>query len=155
MKNLVIVESPSKAKTIQKYLGNDYQVLASSGHICDLPERSLGIDIERNFEPQYEISKDKKKRAIIKKLKEAVKESSDVYLAADPDREGEAISWHLSKVLELGENAKRIVFNEISAKAIKNGNKKNASRNAINTPTVTENNTSPNIAILDRMFLVS
>ncbi|NLL56457.1 MAG: type I DNA topoisomerase [Clostridiales bacterium] len=120
MKNLVIVESPSKAKTIQKYLGNDYQVLASSGHICDLPERSLGIDIERNFEPQYEISKDKKKRAIIKKLKEAVKESSDVYLAADPDREGEAISWHLSKVLELGENAKRIVFNEISAKAIKN-----------------------------------
>lgn len=119
MKNLVIVESPSKAKTIQKYLGNDFKVLASSGHICDLPEKSLGIDIENNFEPEYEISKDKKKKIIIKQLKEAVKESKEVYLAADPDREGEAISWHLSKVLELGENAKRIVFNEISSKAIK------------------------------------
>lgn len=125
MKNLVIVESPSKAKTIQKYLGNDFNVLASSGHICDLPERSLGIDIEHNFEPEYEVSKDKNKKAIIKKLKEAVKESNDVYLAADPDREGEAISWHLSKVLELGENAKRIVFNEISPKAI---------RSALNLP---------------------
>jgi DNA topoisomerase-1 len=120
MKNLIIVESPSKAKTIQKYLGNDFQVLASSGHICDLPERSLGIDIEHNFEPEYEVSKDKNKKAIIKKLKEAVKVSDDVYLAADPDREGEAISWHLSKVLELGDNAKRIIFNEISPKAIRN-----------------------------------
>ncbi|HKL73697.1 MAG TPA: type I DNA topoisomerase [Clostridia bacterium] len=120
MKKLVIVESPSKAKTIQKYLGKDFKVLASSGHICDLPERSLGIDIENNFEPEYEVSKDKKKKSIIKDLKDAVKESDDVYLAADPDREGEAISWHLSKVLELGENAKRIVFNEISSKAILN-----------------------------------
>ncbi|HOO23188.1 MAG TPA: type I DNA topoisomerase [Clostridia bacterium] len=123
MKNLVIVESPSKAKTIQKYLGNDFKVMASSGHICDLPEKSLGIDVEHNFEPVYEIPKEKKN--IIKQLKDAVKESDDVYLAADPDREGEAISWHLSKVLELGDNTKRIVFNEISPKAI---------RSALETP---------------------
>jgi DNA topoisomerase-1 len=119
MKSLVIVESPSKAKTIQKYLGNDFKVLASSGHVCDLPEKSLGIDIENNYEPNYVVSKDKNKKAIIKSLKDAVKVSDEVYLAADPDREGEAISWHLSKVLALGEDAKRIVFNEISPKAIK------------------------------------
>lgn len=118
MKNLVIVESPSKAKTIQKYLGKDFKVLASSGHICDLPEKSLGIDIENNFTPKYEIPKDKKKRAIIKQLKDAVKECDNVYIAADPDREGEAISWHLSKVLDLGDDVKRIEFNEISRKAV-------------------------------------
>jgi DNA topoisomerase-1 len=114
--NLVIVESPTKAKIIQKYLGKDYHVLASGGHVCDLPEKSLGIDIENDFKPSYVLVKDKKDT--VKKLKTAVKESDDTYLATDPDREGEAISWHLSNVLELGENAKRIEFNEISSRAV-------------------------------------
>ncbi|MFA6866239.1 MAG: type I DNA topoisomerase [Clostridia bacterium] len=118
MKNLVIVESPSKAKTIQKYLGKDFKVLASSGHVCDLPEKSLGIDIENNFTPKYEVPKDKKKKDIIKQLKDAVKECDFVYIAADPDREGEAISWHLNNILELGDKVNRIEFNEISCKSV-------------------------------------
>lgn len=113
---LVIVESPTKAKTIQKYLGNEFTVLASGGHVCDLPEKSMGIDIENNFKPEYVLVKDKKD--LIKKLKSTAKESDQVYLATDPDREGEAISWHLSNVLDLGENALRIEFNEISSKAV-------------------------------------
>ncbi len=113
---LIIVESPTKAKTIQKYLGKDYTVIASSGHIRDLPERTLGISIDKDFEPGYVISKDKKE--IIKKLKSAVKSSDDIYLATDPDREGEAISWHLKEVLELPDETKRIVFNEISTKSV-------------------------------------
>lgn len=113
---LVIVESPTKAKTIQKYLGQDYKVLASGGHVCDLPEKSLGIEIENDFKPEYVLVKDKKE--LIKKLKQASKDSEAVFLATDPDREGEAISWHLSNVLELGDRAKRIEFNEISSKAV-------------------------------------
>ncbi len=113
---LVIVESPTKAKTIQKYLGGEYSVLASGGHVCDLPEKSLGIDVENNFKPEYVLVKDKKD--LIKRLKNAAKDSEQVFLATDPDREGEAISWHLCNVLDLGENALRIEFNEISSKAV-------------------------------------
>ena len=113
---LVIVESPTKAKTIQKYLGKDYRVIASGGHVCDLPEKSLGIDVDNNFKPSYVTVKEKKET--IKKLKAAVKESSETYLATDPDREGEAISWHLSNVLDLGDDAQRIEFNEISNRAV-------------------------------------
>ena len=113
---LVIVESPTKAKTIQKYLGKDFKVLASGGHVCDLPEKSMGIDIENGFNPTYVMVKEKKDT--VKKLKAAVKDSEQTYLATDPDREGEAISWHLSNVLELGEDAQRIEFNEISNRAV-------------------------------------
>lgn len=112
---LVIVESPSKSKTIQKYLGDGYKVLASGGHVCDLPEKSLGIDLQNNYKPEYEINKDKKET--IKKLKAAMKGVDEVYLATDPDREGEAISWHLANMLGL-EHPKRIEFNEISQKAV-------------------------------------
>lgn len=113
---LVIVESPTKAKTIQKYLGAGYRVLASGGHVCDLPEKSLGIEIDNNFRPEYVMVKDKKD--LVKKLKQTAKESEAVFLATDPDREGEAISWHLSNVLDLGDDAKRIEFNEISSRAV-------------------------------------
>lgn len=112
---LIIVESPSKSKTIEKYLGEGFKVMASGGHICDLPEKSLGIDIDNNYKPEYVVNKDKKET--IKKLKAATKNSEEVYLATDPDREGEAISWHLSNVLELN-SPKRIEFNEISPKAV-------------------------------------
>ncbi|HPO53168.1 MAG: type I DNA topoisomerase [Clostridiales bacterium] len=113
---LVIVESPSKAKTIQKYLGGSYRVMASGGHICDLPEKTLGVDIENNFKPEYVINPTKKE--LIKKLKQTVKESEEVYLATDPDREGEAISWHLANTLGLPDAENRIEFNEISSKAV-------------------------------------
>ncbi len=112
---LVIVESPSKSKTIQKYLGNDFKVMASGGHVCDLPEKSLGIDLDDNYNPEYVVNSNKKDT--IRKLKSETKKSKEVYLATDPDREGEAISWHLSKVLEL-DSPKRIEFNEISRKAV-------------------------------------
>ena len=114
---LVIVESPSKAKTIQKYLGNGFKVLASAGHICDLPQKTLGVDVDNNFTPEYVVNVAKKD--IIKKLKQALKESDIVYLATDPDREGEAISWHLANTLGIpvdGNN--RIEFHEISSKSI-------------------------------------
>jgi len=113
---LVIVESPSKAKTIGKYLGQGYKVLASGGHISDLPEKRLGIDVENGFEPEYVISPDKERT--ISALKSAVKSSEKVYLATDPDREGEAISWHLQTVLGLPDTDLRIEFNEISKKAV-------------------------------------
>lgn len=117
MKKLFIVESPNKAKTIQKYLGNDYVVMASSGHVRDLNPKALSVEIENNFKPIYEVNADKKE--IIKKLKAAVRQYPEVYLATDPDREGEAISWHLQKVLELPEGQKnRITYNEITKKAI-------------------------------------
>ncbi len=120
---LVIVESPAKAKTIGKYLGTDYKVDASGGHISDLPTKELGIDLDNNFEPKYVISSDKKQ--LIKRLVEESKSAEEVWLATDPDREGEAISWHLQKVLKLDPDAKnRIQFNEITKtavqKAIKN-----------------------------------
>lgn len=116
-KNLVIVESPAKAKTIQKYLGDDFTVESSFGHIVDLPKKGMGIEIENQFKPIYEVSADKKE--VVKKLKELTKKAETVWLASDEDREGEAISWHLYNVLELKKKqTHRIVFNEITKKAI-------------------------------------
>ncbi len=115
---LIIVESPHKAKTIEKFLKNDYKVDASKGHIRDLPVNYMGVSIANNFEPHYVISPEKKED--IKRLENLAKKADKVYLATDPDREGEAISWHLSEVLGLDENqANRIEFNEISEKAVK------------------------------------
>ncbi len=115
-KNLVIVESPAKAKTIQKYLGKDFEVKSSFGHIRDLPKKGMGINLE-NFTPDYEISADKKK--VVAELKAAAKKAETVWLASDEDREGEAIAWHLAQELKLkSENTKRIVFHEITKNAI-------------------------------------
>ena len=120
MKNLVIVESPSKSKTIEKYLGKDYKVVSSKGHIRDLAttgKEGLGVDIENDFKPSYVVSKDKKDT--VKELKDLVKKTDKVYLATDPDREGEAISWHLAKELGLNlDEDNRIVFNEITKNAV-------------------------------------
>ncbi|MDX1904281.1 MAG: type I DNA topoisomerase [Thermonemataceae bacterium] len=117
LKNLVIVESPAKAKTIEKYLGKDFTVRSSYGHIRDLPEKGIGIDIAKSFSPSYEISSDKIN--IVKELKKMAKEAEIVWLATDDDREGEAISWHLKESLELKDSKiKRIVFREITKKAI-------------------------------------
>lgn len=116
-KNLVIVESPAKAKTIEKFLGKDYQVESSYGHIVDLPSKEMAIDIENNFTPKYEVSADKK--AVVKKLKDLAKKAEMVWLASDEDREGEAIAWHLAETLGLKDtNTKRIVFHEITKTAI-------------------------------------
>ncbi len=117
MKQLIIVESPHKAKTIQKYLGNEVAVLASKGHVCDLPTRTLGIDVDNGFKPQYIVTPDKE--STIKQLAQAVKKYDTVYLATDPDREGEAISWHLKNTLGVQGDKVRIEFNEISPKAVK------------------------------------
>lgn len=118
-KNLVIVESPAKAKTIEGYLGKDYQVKSSYGHVRDLPKDDSAIDIENGFAPTYEVSKDKKD--VIKELKKLSKDADMIYLASDDDREGEAISWHLSEALELTEaKTRRIVFREITKNAIQN-----------------------------------
>ncbi len=117
-KNMVIVESPSKANTIKKYLGKNYDVVASVGHVVDLPKSKLGIDTEHDFEPKYIIIRGKGE--LVKSLKKTAKASSKVYLATDPDREGEAISWHLANLLEIPENEKcRITFNEITKNAVK------------------------------------
>ena len=124
-KNLVIVESPAKAKTINKYLGPDYTVMASIGHIKDLPAKELGVDVENNFEPTYEVIPDTKKRnnkKIVSELKKAAKASESIYLAADPDREGEAICQHLAEELVPKRSDKgvyRVMFNEITKNAIK------------------------------------
>lgn len=117
-KYLVIVESPAKVKTIKKFLGNNYEVVASNGHVRDLPKSQLGIDVEHDFEPKYITIRGK--GDILANLRKEVKKADKVYLATDPDREGEAISWHLSKALKLDEkNAKRITFNEITKNAVK------------------------------------
>ncbi|MDK2975817.1 MAG: topoisomerase [Candidatus Marinimicrobia bacterium] len=116
-KNLIIVESPSKAKTISRFLGKDYDVVASMGHVRDLPPKSMGVNVEGNFEPSYIIPPDKKK--VIKTLKEKVGQADKIYLASDEDREGEAIAWHLCRVLELDpDKTYRIVFHEITKQAI-------------------------------------
>ena len=120
MSKLVIVESPAKAKTIKKYLGNDYDVVASMGHIRDLPAEKLNVEVKNNFAPKYAIIKGKEK--LVKELKERVGKSDAVYLATDPDREGEAISWHLATVLGLDLNEKnRVKFNEINETSVKRG----------------------------------
>ncbi|GAB4489347.1 MAG: type I DNA topoisomerase [Raineya sp.] len=119
MKNLVIVESPAKAKTIEKYLGKDFTVRSSYGHIRDLPEKGIGIDISKQFTPTYEVSTDK--LSLVKELKKMAKEAEVVWLATDDDREGEAISWHLKEALDLKDaKVKRIVFREITKNAILN-----------------------------------
>ncbi|MBQ3481095.1 MAG: type I DNA topoisomerase [Oscillospiraceae bacterium] len=116
-KDLVIVESPAKAKTIEKYLGGQYKVKASMGHLRDLPKSKLGVDIEKGFEPEYIPVKDKKD--LIAELKKDAKSAGTVYLATDPDREGEAISWHLKELLELDDKkARRVTFNEITKKVV-------------------------------------
>ncbi len=116
-KDLVIVESPAKAKTIEKYLGSGYRVTASMGHLRDLPKSKMGVDIEHGFEPQYIPVRDKKE--LISELKKEAGEARTVYLATDPDREGEAISWHLKELLELDDSkAKRVTFNEITKKVV-------------------------------------
>jgi len=116
-KNLVIVESPAKAKTLGQFLGSDYTVKASLGHVRDLPQKELGIDIDNDFSPKYVVSQGKKK--VLKEIKEGAKSAKAVYLATDPDREGEAISWHLVAAAGLGKmHLKRVVFHEITKEAI-------------------------------------
>ena len=120
MSKLVIVESPSKAKTIQKYLGSGYEVMASMGHVRDLPKARLSVDVKDHFKPKYSIIKGKEK--LVKELKEAAANSDGVLLATDPDREGEAISWHLAYILGLDENSQdRVTFNEITRTGVEEG----------------------------------
>ena len=120
MSDLVIVESPAKAKTIQKYLGPGYEVVASMGHVRDLPKSKLSVDIEHDFAPTY--IEMKGKEDVIKDLKKRAKKSDTVYLATDPDREGEAISWHLAQMLHLDLNAdNRVAFNEITKTGVQAG----------------------------------
>src|ERR1035437_87892 len=122
MKNLVIVESPTKAKTIGRFLGNDYEIIASMGHIMDLPKSTLGIDIEKDFAPDYQMMADKKK--IIGELKTAAKTAEKIILATDPDREGEAIAAHIKELLEEQKTKnkdqifQRIAFHEITKEAV-------------------------------------
>ena len=119
IKNLVIVESPAKAKTIENFLGKDFVVKSSFGHVRDLSKKNFGIEIDNNYSPQYIVSEDKKK--VVTELKKLAKDSGVVWLATDEDREGEAIAWHLSEILKLPpENTKRIVFHEITKDAIRN-----------------------------------
>ena len=117
-KNLVIVESPAKVKTIKKFLGSNYEVVASNGHVRDLPKSQMGIDVEHDYEPKYITIRGKGE--LLAGLRKAAKKADKVYLATDPDREGEAISWHLSKALNLDEKKmRRITFNEITKSAVK------------------------------------
>ena len=114
---LVIVESPSKAKTIGKYLGPEYTVKASMGHLRDLPKSTMGVDLKADFEPEYVPVEGKE--ALIDELKQLADKAQIVYLATDPDREGEAISWHLKELLDLPEEkARRVTFNEITQKVV-------------------------------------
>lgn len=118
-KNLVIVESPAKAKTIEKYLGRNYKVMASVGHIRDLKKSTMSIDFDNNYEPEY--INIRGKGPLINDLKKEAKKAKQVFLASDPDREGEAISWHLAHILNLDAKEKnRVVFNEITKDAVKN-----------------------------------
>ncbi len=119
-KKLVIVESPAKAKTIKKYLGRTYDVVASMGHVRDLPKSKLGVDVEHDFEPKY--INIRKQSETIKKLKAAAKDKDKIFLATDPDREGEAISWHLAHLLDVDLKEKnRVTFNEITKSGVKSG----------------------------------
>src|SRR6188508_778314 len=117
-KALVVVESPAKAKTINKYLGKDYKVIASMGHVRDLPKSKLGVDVDEGFEPSYEVIASRKK--VLKELKDEAKKASEIFIATDPDREGEAIGWHLAEELGSGNRKKirRLMFNEITKKGV-------------------------------------
>jgi len=120
MSKLVIVESPAKAKTIKKFLGSGYEVIASMGHVRDLPESRLSVDVKNDFKPKYDIIKGKEK--LVQELKDKAEKSDAVLLATDPDREGEAISWHLAYILGLStEDDNRITFNEITKTGVTNG----------------------------------
>ena len=144
MSDLVIVESPAKAKTIKKYLGKDYEVVASMGHVRDLPKARLSVDIKNNFAPKYDIIKGKEK--LVKELKSLAENSDNVYLATDPDREGEAISWHLAYILGLPDDyCRRVEFNEITKSGVQNGM---SHPRAINTDLV---NAQQARRILDRL----
>src|SRR5579875_4053208 len=141
-KNLVIVESPAKAKTIEKFLGDDFEVRASMGHIIDLPQKGLGVDVRRDFAPKYVTIE--RKEALITDLKRASKKAKTVYLAPDPDREGEFIAWSLQEMLGL-KRPKRAVFHEITRRAV---------QEAINNPrTIDENlfNAQQARRVLDRL----
>src|SRR5699024_5880337 len=117
-KYLVIVESPAKAKTIERYLGKNYKVTASMGHVIDLPKSQMGVDVENEYKPKYITIRGK--CPILKELRKEAKKAEKIYLAADPDREGEAIAWHLAHALKIDENSDcRVVFNEITKDAIK------------------------------------
>ena len=117
-KSLVVVESPAKARTINKLLGKDFTVLASVGHVKDLPKSKLGVDVEDGFKPEYVVIRGKAKT--INELKKAGKAADKIYLASDPDREGEAIAWHIADEIDAaGKKTKRVLFNEITARAIK------------------------------------
>ncbi len=116
-KSLLIVESPAKAKTIGKYLGPDFEVRASVGHVIDLPPKKLGVDLKNGFAPEYEIIDGKQK--IISELKKAAKGKETIYLGPDPDREGEAIAWHIAQALGSGHNFKRVLLHELTPKAIR------------------------------------
>ena len=134
IENLVIVESPAKAKTIEKFLGKDFRVVSSFGHIRDLAKKNLGIDIKNNFEPDYEVPKEKAK--VVSELRKAAAESKNIWIASDEDREGEAIAWHLASVLKLDLlTTKRIVFHEITSEAISNAieNPRTVDMNLVNS----------------------
>jgi DNA topoisomerase-1 len=134
IENLVIVESPAKAKTIEKFLGKDFRVVSSYGHIRDLSKKNLGIDVENNFTPDYEIPKEKAK--VVSELRKAAANSKNIWIASDEDREGEAIAWHLASVLKLDlETTKRIVFHEITKEAISNAieNPRQVDMNLVNS----------------------
>src|SRR5579884_4153324 len=132
-KSLVIVESPAKAKTINKYLGKNFAVMASLGHIKDLPKRDLAVDVDNGFKPKYEVIEGKKK--LIQELKDAAKKADSIYLAADPDREGEAICWHLQEELKPKKGPEkspkffRVMFNEITKNSVQKAFEKPASVN--------------------------
>ena len=124
-KNLVIVESPAKAKTIEKFLGKEFKVESSFGHIADLPSKELGVDVDGDFKPKYEVSKDKK--PVVKKLRDLAKKAEVIWLASDEDREGEAIAWHLAETLKLDKaKTKRIVFHEITKNCYRKSSTKSA-----------------------------
>src|SRR5579884_3892587 len=122
MQNLVIVESPTKARTLSRFLGNKYQIEASMGHVRDLPKSELGIDIDKDFQPLYVIPRDKRKKA--NELKKMAEDTQEIWLATDPDREGEAIAWHIKHILDEDKKVRnvkmhRVVFHEITPEAIK------------------------------------
>ncbi|MEK7774302.1 MAG: DNA topoisomerase, partial [Candidatus Zixiibacteriota bacterium] len=118
-KNLLIVESPAKTRTLSRFLGKDFDIMATIGHIVDLPKSKLGIDVKNDFEPDYQVIEGKEK--VLAELKKAAKKAETIYLAPDPDREGEAIAWHVSNQLKKSTKAKfvRVTFNEITASAVK------------------------------------
>ena len=131
-KNLIIVESPSKIKTLKKFLGNDYQIEASVGHIRDLAEKNLGLDIDNGFSPTYIVSP--RSKDVVKNLKKVIKNIENIYIATDPDREGEAIAWHIVDELKPKGIIKRMVFNEITKSAINDslGNTREIDMNLVN-----------------------